>query len=268
MPLSPDGYGQMTAMGGTRSNGAQPAQRQPGAPAMPAAPFLPNGGLSFTPRPAAAPQQGAVGNGLQRSSFQPAPQGSQVSQGGAPSAVNVGSDKSYTDPGLAQYSYTGVTGQKGGYDQDMAMAMQQASIKRAQSNLSGAVAGYGDSERQKLTQQVGGMLGEQNSIGGLRSGGVEQSLTNLGDQYGREIGDYAAQTAVQGQQQGILANDQVQSVTGAAQARRDAKHKGVMGAIGQGLGIAATIGGSLLGGPAGASFGQKLGAGLSQVGGG
>lgn len=265
-----DGYGAMVAGGGTRSNG-NPAQKTPGAGA-PQGPFLPNNGLSFTPRPAAVPagRMGAMGNGLQQTagttSFSAAPPPPATgAPPAAPQAVNLNSDKSYTDPNLAKYSYTGVTGQKGGYDQDMAMAMQQASIKRAQENLSGAVAGYGDQERQKFMKQVGGFLGDQNSIGGLRSGGTEQGIANFGDQYGREVGDYAAMTAAAGQQQGLVANDQTQSVVGAAQGRRDKKHAGIMSAIGQGLGIAGTIGGAVLGGPAGASFGSKLGTGLTNA---
>lgn len=234
-PQTRDGMGMAKAMGGTRSNGNAP---QPaiggGAPGgmQPAMPFVPNGGLQFTPRPAAVASMGA---GLQ----QHATQAPMTAQSNNPVAGNYGTTNFIGNPGQQQYGYTAATGQKSDGTEDKYMSQQQAQIDRMQGNLKGAVQGYGDQEQYKMQQQVGNLLGQQNSIGGLRSGGVEQGVANFGDQFGREIGDYASQTAVQGQQQGLEANDQIQSLTGAKSAKDQAKKNAWMGAIGSGLGIAA-----------------------------
>ena len=61
--------------------------------------------------------------------------------------------------------------------------------------LGGSVEAYGRRAGRGMQQQVGKMLGDLNSIGGLRSGGVQSGLNDITNAYGQEIGDYAAQTA-------------------------------------------------------------------------
>lgn len=61
--------------------------------------------------------------------------------------------------------------------------------------LEGQVKAYGDMVGQDFTKQVGSLLGDLNGIGALRSGAVQTGLNDLTTNYGRQIGNYAAQTA-------------------------------------------------------------------------
>jgi hypothetical protein len=69
------------------------------------------------------------------------------------------------------------------------------SFDQYRDSLGGAVDAYGRQVGRQFHQNVGKMLGDLNSIGGLRSGGVQTGMRDLSDAYGQQIGDYAAQTA-------------------------------------------------------------------------
>jgi hypothetical protein len=61
--------------------------------------------------------------------------------------------------------------------------------------LEGQVKAYGDMVGQDFTKKVGSMLGDLNGIGALRSGAAQTGLNDLTTEYGRQIGNYASQTA-------------------------------------------------------------------------
>lgn len=61
--------------------------------------------------------------------------------------------------------------------------------------LEGQVKAYGDMVGQDFTKQVGSLLGDLNGIGALRSGAVQTGVNDLTTNYGRQIGNYASQTA-------------------------------------------------------------------------
>lgn len=61
--------------------------------------------------------------------------------------------------------------------------------------LEGQVKAYGDMVGQDFQRQVGSMLGDLNGIGALRSGAVTSGMNDLTTNYGRQIGNYASQTA-------------------------------------------------------------------------
>jgi hypothetical protein len=63
------------------------------------------------------------------------------------------------------------------------------------SRLEGQVNAYGDMVGQDFKRSVGSMLGDLNGIGALRSGAVTSGMNDLTTNYGRQVGNYAAQTA-------------------------------------------------------------------------
>lgn len=63
------------------------------------------------------------------------------------------------------------------------------------SRLEGQVKAYGDMVGQDFKRSVGSMLGDLNGIGALRSGAVPTGINDFTTNYGRQIGNYAAQTA-------------------------------------------------------------------------
>jgi hypothetical protein len=63
------------------------------------------------------------------------------------------------------------------------------------SRLEGQVKAYGDIVGQDFKKSVGSLLGDLNGIGALRSGAVQSGVNDLTTNYGRQIGNYAAQTA-------------------------------------------------------------------------
>jgi hypothetical protein len=70
-----------------------------------------------------------------------------------------------------------------------------------------AVKGYGDMVGEDFKAQIGAMLGNLNSIGALRSGGVQAGLDMASAKYGKMIGDYASMTAVESSKQGQEENN-------------------------------------------------------------
>lgn len=62
--------------------------------------------------------------------------------------------------------------------------------------LQGATTAAADGARQDFQTDVGGMLGNLNAIGGLRSGGVTAGVNNLTTNFARQVGNSAASTAV------------------------------------------------------------------------
>lgn len=61
--------------------------------------------------------------------------------------------------------------------------------------MSGAVEAYGRQAGIGMNKQVGELLGNLNSIGALRSGGVVAGTRNIAQGYASTIGDYASMTA-------------------------------------------------------------------------
>lgn len=61
--------------------------------------------------------------------------------------------------------------------------------------LEGQVKAYGDMVGQDFQRQVGSMLGDLNGIGALRSGATVTGMNDLTTNFGRQVGNYAAQTA-------------------------------------------------------------------------
>ena len=107
------------------------------------------------------------------------------------------------------------------------------------------VQGYGDIAGQDFRKNVGEMLGNLNSIGALRSGGVTSGLNDLTTNYGRQIGDYAkmATQAAIGQGQEQAQRERELAYRQAAEAR--ARRQSTLGTIGK---IVGGVGGLLPGG--------------------
>lgn len=110
--------------------------------------------------------------------------------------------------------------------------------------LKGAAQGYADLAGQDFKQQIGTMLGNLNSIGALRSGGVQAGLNQAMTTYGRQVGDYSNQLATQAAQLAQNENDMNIERQFRGQQYGDAKraaHKSAIGKLLGGLGGAASV---------------------------
>jgi hypothetical protein len=123
------------------------------------------------------------------------------------------------------------------------------------------VQGYGDMVGQDFEKQVGGLLGDLNSIGGLRSGGTVSGLSDLTTNYGRQIGNYAKMAtgeAINAGQNEYDANVERQYRTDAEKrARKHSLIRGIGTVLGGGIGLLAS-GGNPLGAAAGAKVGGSI----------
>lgn len=73
--------------------------------------------------------------------------------------------------------------------------------------MSGAVQGYGQQIGAQFRQEIGGMLGNLNGIGALRSGAVSTGISDAMQRYGDQVGAYASQTADKAYELGQNEND-------------------------------------------------------------
>lgn len=134
-----------------------------------------------------------------------------------------------------------------------------SNISQFQGAEAAGVQGYGDMVGQDFRKQVGGLLGDLNSIGGLRSGGVVSGINDLTTNYARQIGDYAKMTAGQATQLGQEEYDANVERKYRADAEKRARRHSLLSGIGTVLG---GVGGFLAGGPAGAMAGASVGSKL------
>lgn len=172
-------------------------------------------GVMDAPPPSAAPR--------------PMPAG--LAPGGATMAGPRTSNASAPHPALPASGVGAQPQQTLGSDPGLAPA-----VNYFQSADAAAVQGYGDIAAQDFTKQVGQMLGNLNSIGALRSGGVEAGINDAMTKYGRQIGDYASMTATTAAGQGQEENA-AQIERNFRQQQLDAANRNsVFGDIGQLLG--------------------------------
>lgn len=174
--FSKPGYGRTVQMGGVRSDGEQP---NAGSMVMPhpqggfggAQPWLPNQGalrLPMTTPPFVPPQTASA-----------AP--------GAPGPNRVGQ--------LAPWTYNAVSGKKPRADFDRNQRVEDSYVQRYLSYGQGAADAFGNEVGYDLNREIGSILGGLNQIGGLRSGSPQAAINYAMTQYGRSVGDRAAQYA-------------------------------------------------------------------------
>lgn len=118
------------------------------------------------------------------------------------------------------------------------------------------VQGYGDMVGQDFQKQVGGMLGDLNSIGGLRSGATVTSMNDLTTNYGRQIGNYAKMAEGDATKMGQEEYDANVERKYRADSEKRARKNSIIGAIG---GIVGGAAGAYFGGPQGAMAGSSVG---------
>lgn len=216
-------YNTAQAAGGQRSSGASGGARgrYPLTPTAVGA----RGGMSYVPTyaryldPSVRPME------------QAAPEGPSGPVGPDPATVNQ-RGQAITLGASNYYSKKGTPGLLGGY------------FDAFKNGLQGAAQGYADIAGQDFKQQVGSMLGDLNSIGALRSGGVQAGINQAMTTYGRQVGDYSNQLATQAAQLAQTENDNNIERQFRDQQYGDAKkaaHKSAIGNILGGLGGAVSV---------------------------
>lgn len=118
------------------------------------------------------------------------------------------------------------------------------------------VEGYGAMLGEDFTKSVGGMLGDLNSIGALRSGGVVSGMNDLTTNYARQIGNVAKTATLDATSMGQSEYDANIERKYRDDAEKRARRGGFLRGVGTLLGGA---GGFMIGGPAGAMAGAKIG---------
>lgn len=135
-------------------------------------------------------------------------------------------------------------------------------VPEAQDYLRESVKGYGEQLQPEILKEIGSTLGGLNAIGGLRSGGAEVALGDIGQKYAAMVGSYASQATQGGLQAGLQARRQKFTEDEAKRARKAALLKAVGSVLGAGIGFVASGGN-----PAGVAAGAKIGGSLGGAGG-
>lgn len=117
------------------------------------------------------------------------------------------------------------------------------------------VEGYGTMLGEDFSKSVGSMLGDLNSIGALRSGGVVSGMNDLTTNYARQVGNVAKTATLDAVGMGQSEYDANVERKYRADAEKRARRGGFLRGVGTLLGGAA---GTILG-PAGTAIGAKLG---------
>lgn len=133
-----------------------------------------------------------------------------------------------------------------------------AYVPEAQDYLRESVKGYGEQLQPDILKEIGSTLGDLNSIGGLRSGGAEVALGDIGQKYAGMIGAYAKQATSAGLDAGLRAKRQKFTEEEAKRTRKAAMARAVGAVLGAGIGFLAS-GGNPLGAKAGNQIGSELG---------
>jgi len=121
--------------------------------------------------------------------------------------------------------------------------------------LGTAMTGYADMAGQDFQKQIGQMLGNLNSIGALRSGGVQAGINQAMQMYGRQIGDTSKTLATEAATMGSEENNAVLERQFRQQQLDASRHNSLLGSIG---GLVGGVAGSFLG-PVGTALGTAVG---------